>query len=232
MNEMDQMNQMDQMDPYEKKSGGVWGKIAIGCGIVLIISMCLVTAGGYWLWNNTKSLLSGFAADGLIEAVESSDLTDDQKLRIVSRVEQVRDDFVAGDITLEQVGEIAEQISESPAFYIATVMFVEQVYIAPSGLSDEEKEAAHRTLQRFARGLYEETYPMETLDEILAPVQVVDGSGNKEMKDKPSDDDLRKMLELAKEKADNAEVPDESFEVDVAGEIEKAIDEVLQGAGP
>jgi len=229
---MNQMDQMNQMDPYEKKSGSVWGKVAIGCGIVLVLAMCLVAAGGYWLWNNAKSLASGVAAEGIIQAVESSDMTDDQKSRIVSRVEQVRDDFVAGDITLEQVGEIGKRISESPAFYIASVMFVEQVYIAPSGLSDEEKEGANRTLQRFARGLYEKSYPMEALDDVLAPIQETDAGGHKQFKDKPTNEDLGKLLELAKQKADDADVPDEPFEVDVASEIEDAIDEVLQGSSP
>ena len=58
---MSQMNQMNQMDPYEQKSGSVWGKIAIGCGIVLIITMCLAAAGGYWVYNNFKSIVSGAA---------------------------------------------------------------------------------------------------------------------------------------------------------------------------
>lgn len=229
---MSQMDHMNQMDPYEQKSGNVWGKVAIGCGIALVIIMCLVFAGGFWLYKNAKSLVSGVAADGIIQMVETSDLTDDQKSRIVLRVEQVRDDFVAGNITLEQVVEIGEQISESPALYIASVMFVEQVYIVPSGLSDDEKESADRTLQRFARGLYEKSYPIDALDEVLAPIQETDAAGNTTFKEKPTDEDLRKLLELAKEKADSADVPDEPFEVDVATEIEDAIDEVLQGSGP
>ena len=229
---MSRMDQMNQRDPYEKKSGSTWGKVAIGCGIALVIIMCLVFAGGYWVYKNFKSMASGLAADGIIQMVESSDLTADQKARIVLRVEQVRNDFVAGDITLEQVVEIGEKISESPAFYIASVMFVEQVYIVPSGLSDDEKESADRTMQRFARGLYEQSYPIEALDEVLAPVQETDAAGNQKFKDKPTDEDLRKLLELAKEKADSEDVPDEPFEVDVAKEIEGAIDEVLQAAGP
>ncbi len=223
---------MNQFDQYEKKSGNVWGKVAIGCGVALVIAMCLVAAGGYWLWSNAKSLASGLAASGIIQAVESSDLTDDQKSRIVLRVEQVRDDFVAGDITLEQVAKIGEQIVESPALYIASVMFVEQAYIVPSGLSGEEKEAAGRTLQRFARGLYEKSYPMEVLEDVLAPVQKTDAGGQKQFKEKPTDEDLRELIELARQKADEAGVPDEPFVVDVAKEIEDAIDEVLQGSSP
>jgi hypothetical protein len=229
---MSQMNQFNQMDPVEQQPGSVWPKIAIGCGAVLIIALCLITAGGYWVWNNAKSLVSGVAAEGMIQMVETSDLTDDQKSRIVLRVEQVRDDFVAGVITLEQVTEIGERISESPAIYIASVMFVEQVYIVPSGLSDDEKEAANRTLQRYARGLYNGDYPIETLDDVLAPIQKTDASGQQQFKENPTDEDLRDLLDLAKEKADSAGVPDESFEVDVAGEIENAIDEVLQGPVP
>lgn len=226
------MSQMNQMDPYEQKSGNVWGKVAIGCGIALVITMCLAAAGGYWLWTKAKSFGAEVASEVIVMMVEESDLTDDQKVRIVARVEQLKDDFIAGDVTFEQITEIGERIADSPAFYIASVMFVEQVYIGPSGLSDEEKEAATRTMQRFARGLYEKSYPIEVLEDVLDPIQQTDSNGNKQFKENPTDDDLRKLLELAKEKADDAQVPDEPFEVDVAGEIEDAIDEVLQGSGP
>ncbi len=43
-----------------------------------------------------------------------------------------------------------------------------------------------------------------------------------------TDDELKAFLEKAKAKADAASIPDEPFEVNIADELEKAIDKVLK----
>lgn len=52
--------------------------------------------------------------------------------------------------------------------------------------------------------------------------------GSEQLKERLTDAELKAFLEKAKEKADAANVPDEPFEVNIADELEKAIDKALK----
>ena len=106
------------------------------------------------------------------------------------------------------------------------VYVAEEQYINPSDLSDEEKADALLTLQRFARGVFEKSIPQKALDEITAPIKV-GPVGQQELKETITTDELKALIEAARARADEAGVPNEPFEVNIADEIDKAIDAAL-----
>ncbi len=89
------------------------------------------------------------------QAIQQSQLPDDQKTRITKRVDGLADDFKNGKITFEDFGKVLEQIGDSPLLPLAMVYGAEEKYLKPSALSKEEKDAGVRSLQRLARGVAE-----------------------------------------------------------------------------
>jgi len=49
-----------------------------------------------------------------------------------------------------------DELAKSPVMQSIVISAVESAYVEPSGLSAEEKQAAHLTLQRVLRGVFEQ----------------------------------------------------------------------------
>jgi hypothetical protein len=173
-----------------------------------------------WAANVTKKA----AAD----AVAKSSLAPDDKDRVLKRINQLADDFEAGKVSTEQIGRVMQQIAESPLLPLGLVMAADEKYLKPSGLTSEDKEDGRRTLQRLARGAFEKGIPENDVQEVMQLVMQRQPDGSQQLKERLTDAELTAFLEKAKEKADAASVPDEPFEVNIADEIEKAIDKVLK----
>ena len=199
-----------------------------GCLVALALVAILLVGGGLYLYFNFRSIVGGMIAGAVTETITASQLPDEQKQRLIARIEQLKDDFIANRVTYEQLGRIAERIADSPILPIGMVYFMEQQYVEPSGLSTQEKHDARRTLERVARGVYEKDISHDKLDQMIAPISTIDAEGNRELKEQVTDEELRAFLKNAKAEADAAEVPDEPFHVDLADELDKAIDGVLK----
>lgn len=218
-------------EPFEKrqKTGGVFKYLLIGCLGIIIVSVLAMVIGGYWLYKNARSLGADIVNNASREVINSSQLPADQKQRMISRIEKVSQDFKDGKITMEQLAEIAERIGNSPMISMGMVYFFEQNYVEPSGLTAEEKADARRTLERLARGVYEKSITESEMNALTAPLMEPGANGKDKLKDKITDAELRDFLTRTKTQVELANVPDEAFEVDMAAELDKVINEVQSG---
>lgn len=203
---------------------------AMGCGCAAGCLLLVAVGIGVWISMNWKNWAADFGKQVAADAVAKSSLPEADKARIRNRINQLADDFKTGKVSTEQMGKVMEQIAQSPLLPLGLVMAADEKYVKPSGLTDEDKDAGRRTLQRLARGVFEKSIPDNDKQEVMKLVmepQPGGGSGER-LKERLTDDELKAFLEKAKEKADAAAVPDEPFEVNIADEIEKAIDNVLK----
>ena len=106
------------------------------------------------------------------------------------------------------------------------VQAVEANYVIPSGLSPEEKSAARRTIMRVLRGAIEETIEKNQIESLSEHFMTGD-EGNRQLKQRLSDTELRAFLAAAKEMVDVAEVPDEDFELRFSDKIREIVDKAL-----
>lgn len=206
------------------------GDCLTGCLIVLGVLVILGVVGGIWLANNWRDVAADMIAPPLVEAIERSDMTEDDKTRVIAQVEAVAQEFRDKKISLEEMGRLIEEIGESPVLPVAAVMLVEEQYIRRSGLSEEEKADARLQIGRLARGVFEEKIDEDRLRHVVEPIsEPGEDPDDFEIRppDRVTDDDLRRMIERAREEADEAEIPDEAFEVDIPGELERAIEKAL-----
>ena len=213
--------------PRSSRRGGVLKGCLIAVGILVLLG----AAAGIYVALHWKSWAADAARAGVRSAVEGSQLTEDQKKRVVARIDAFAGDFESGKVTVQQVTTVFEEIMAGPLLPIAMVYAAKEKYIKPSALDADEKAAGERSLERVARGVYEKKIPNSALEELTAPISTTDAQGKKTLKETLTTDELKSFLAAAKKKADDAGMPDEAFTVDIAGEIEKAIDKAT-GAAP
>ncbi len=199
----------------------------MGCGCAAVCLLLVLAGIGTWVAFNWKGWASDITKKVAADAVAKSSLPAEDKARILKRINLLADDFQAGKVSTQQLGHVMEQIAKSPLLPLGLVMAADEKYVKPSGLSSDDQDAARRTLQRLARGAFEKSIPENDTQEVMKLVMNHQPDGSEQLKERLTDDELKAFLEKAKEKADAASVPDEPFEVNIADELEKAIDKAL-----
>lgn len=201
---------------------------AMGCGCAILGLLVVLIGVGAWVAISWKGWAAGFAKQAAAEAVARSSLSPEDKARVVKRINSLADDFQAGRLTTEQAKRVFEEITNSPLLPIALVMAADEQYVKPSGLTDEEKETARRALQRLARGAFEKTIGEREINEVMQPLMDRQPDGSQRLKNRLTDEELKAFIENAKAKADTVGVPDEPFDVNIADELDNAIDRALK----
>jgi hypothetical protein len=208
------------------------GARAFWVGCLIVFAFCLCLCGGVaWFVHANLGRIRTFAADTAREAVVSgireSNLDEQEKEEVIVQVEGLVDRYKSGDITMDQLGRVMEELAQSPLMGVLVMVSIDGQYIQPSGLSTDEKEQAQRTMQRVLRGFLEDKIRQEELEEAMDYVTDRREDGSRDLKDSVSDDDLRAFLSQLKERADAAEIPDEPFEVDISEEFGQAVERAL-----
>jgi hypothetical protein len=82
-------------------------------------------------------------------------------------------------------------------------------------------------LQRYSRGIVERTIQRDQVDETLSQIQEQDKKGNRKLKTTLSTEELETLIAQVKQQADDAGVPNESYQVNLAHEVRIAIDRAM-----
>ncbi len=219
-----------EAEPYQPPARGcspTASCLISGCLGGMALALLLFAAGMFLVWRFGKPVITEAVAEGLTQTIQQSSMKEEDKTGLIHEVHRVRDAFQGGRISLENIQRIVESIGDSPAIIVGSLYAANDLLVQPSGLTDDEKAAAWRTLQRVARGYHEGKISDEDLEDVVEPLSDQDGNGNVRFSNDVNDEDLRAALEKAKALADQAEVPDEDFEIDVVGEVRQIVDQVL-----
>ena len=198
-----------------------------GCLIALVVIILLGVGIGVYVYSNWKGWAAGLMSATTEQVLQQSPLAKEEKDRIMARVNALGVEFKEGKITSDQLGNVAKAIGESPILPSGMVIATERKYLNPSALSNEEKEAGRRSLQRLARAIVEKKVTMDEAETAAAPIATKDANGNFKLKEAVTDAELRQFLANAKDKADAAKIPDEAYVINFADELDKVIDQAL-----
>ena len=234
---LDLRNETPNYAPYPQHNQGMstGAKVAIGCGVAALVVTLAIGIGIWYVMTNLKGIVSDLATGVITQAVNDSNIPADQKQRINARLNQLNTDFKDGKVTTDQIAAIAEALMEGPVLPIGTVLFVDSQYIQPSALTDQEKADGRQSLERLARGVFDKFINPDKLEPVMEPITEPDPTDptSRQLKPNPTTEELREFLKRAKAEADTANVPDEPWTIDLADEVDKAIDQVLNpSAGP
>jgi hypothetical protein len=204
-----------------------WQSCLTGCLIVFVILLVLAVLVGFWISRNWRDWAANVGTEGVRQLISESQLPAEEQQEVMIQVDRVGTAFRENKMSMEQVGKLMQMFAESPLFSMFGASMLEQHYFAKSGLSAEEKAAAHVTLQRFIRGSIDEKIPEAGRDAAMRYVATKDGNGNWQLRDELTDQEIRDFLAEAKKQADEAGIPDQPADVDVSEEVKKIVDEAL-----
>jgi hypothetical protein len=203
--------------------------IAIGCLVAIIAVILIFVAIGVYVVNNYQTWLAHGISSGMHALIESSDLPQHEISEITEIIDQIKNDYLSGEISMEELGLILESMTGSPVIPIGLVIQFEESYVVPSGLDHDEKAMANLNLNRLARGISSGQIGWEMVDEILAPISDPGEDGNQHLRApaEVSDGDIRQVLAAVQETADVAEISHEKIEIDISDEFKKSVETAL-----
>ena len=203
--------------------------VATGCLVAIIAVILIFVAIGVYIANNYQTWLAHGIAAGMHALIDSSDFPLQEKSEITEIIDQIKDGYLAGEISLDELGLILESMGDCPALPIGLVTQFEQSYVEPSGLSSEEKALANLNLNRLARGISDGQIGWEVIDEILAPISDPGEDGNQNLKapEQVTDEEIRLVLATVQEAVDQARISNQKIEIDISDEFRKSVEDAL-----
>ncbi|MCU0877982.1 MAG: hypothetical protein MUF06_09380 [Pirellulaceae bacterium] len=234
-------------DRQKSGSGCGWG-LLIGCLGAVVLAIVLCAGIGLYVRNNADKWIAGIVREGIVAVVRESEIPEAEKTEVIAQIDRVVDAYKARRINQQDLEGIFEQLQESPVFVLISVWGIEQAYLAPSGLTAEEKEAGRLVVQRSMRGVVEKKISQESLSAAIPSNGQVGQNGESAdglppgedelQKSVPpvggperqlTDDEVRQMLARLKQLADDAQIPAEPYIVDIGDAMKQVVDKALAG---
>ena len=209
-------------DPPKKSGCGCAGGCVLGCLGMMLVCVLLCAGGGYYAWKQLPNWTEQF----VVTLIDKSELVQADKDELKHQVQRISGGLRDGSVTMEQFGQIGKEAMKKP-FTLLIISLVGSEHVRESSLSDEEKENAKRTIQRVSRGLIEGKITDEAIDPAMSSIAAKDQNGIRQPREHVSDEELRTFLKEAKRLADEANIPDEDYEIRLAPELRKVVDRVL-----
>jgi hypothetical protein len=202
---------------------------ATGCLIAIIVVVLIIVGGGIYVAKNFKSWAAAGITAAMSMMIEESDLPDVEKSEIVEILNQVKEEYLAGDISLEELGQILEAMVDCPAIAMGIIVQFEVSYVESSILSDGEKNDAKLALNRFAQGLTSGEIGWEEIEAIVAPISETTAEGDITLKEpaRVTVDEIREVLAAVKLAADRAGIPEQLLEIDISESFKESIEQAL-----
>ncbi len=208
-----------------KNKSGMATALLIGLIAVLLI---FVAAGVYAAKNYRVWIAHGITA-GMNAVINSSAIPEQEKAEVTRIISQLKEGYLADEISMAELGLILEAIGTCPALPIGLVVQFEQSYVVPSGLSGDEKMAAGLHLNRLARGLADGRIDWSISEQILAPISDPGQDGKQHLRSPElvTDTEILEVLVTAKDIADEAGISEEMIEIDISDEFLKSVEQAL-----
>ena len=204
-----------------------------GISTVLLASivafLLIVVGAGVYVYNNYESLIAHGITAAMNAVIQNSDLPVEDRYEIAEIISQIKDSYLADDITSAELGLILEAIGSSPALTIGLVTQFQQSYIVPSNLSSSEKFSADINLNRLARGLSEGSVDWVIVNDLLSEISELGADGTHHLKapSEVSDDEIRQVLATVKNVVDEAGISEEKIYIDISDEFKKSVEQAL-----
>jgi len=208
-----------------KSQSGIASALLVG----LIAVVLIFVAGGVYAAKNYKVWIADGITAGMNAVINSSAIPGQEKAEVTRIISQLKEDYLALEISIAELGLVLEAIGTCPALPIGLVVQFEQSYVVPSGLNADQKMAAGLHLNRLARGLSDGRIDWSVSEQLLAPISDPGEDGKQHLRspDLVSDHEILEVLVTAKNIADEAEISEAMIEIDISDEFLKAVEGAL-----
>lgn len=220
------------------RRGGA-SKVVVGCLVVLVLALGALVAGGFFVAQNWRGWMASAVEIGINETASQAGLAPSQLDEIKAQVGALMDDFRAGNVTLEQLGLVAEELTEGgDIIAMGVVQGVGTQYLGAVQLDEAAAASGRMAIQRFVQGLNDGSIESGALQSALAPLQ--DAAGQDVIRISVNDismalkppgrvtpEELQQVFTNLHEAATAAGVPTEVPPFDFAAHLREAIDRAL-----
>jgi hypothetical protein len=197
--------------------------------LIIVFAGLLLLCGGAFtmLFKGAKRVLVKGIRDPMTQMVHQSNLPEAQKKSLSNNLEYLADGLEEGEIGVQQVVNLNRQLAQDGFYQLLFVEIAEHHALTELELTEQEQAETRRTFERFQRGLVEETISMDTAERIASPLASTDEGGKPEVKQQVTKEQLRAFIDEMKSAVDQAGVPDEPYQVDLAGRLDRIFEDVL-----
>ena len=201
---------------------------SIGCLIVLIVGVGL----GVYAYRKAFELGGDALEKGAEAGMTELGLPTDEVEAAMKPVRELAAKVRNRKIRVKQAVAIGAALAQGPVLATVMMRVFEVKYIDPSDLPAAEKRRAKTSASRFAHGLVAEKIPTSEAEKIQAIVTVTttnsQGETTTNLKPNLTTEELRKCVAIAKKAADEAGIENRLFKIDLAAEVEAAIEKGMQ----
>jgi hypothetical protein len=214
--------------PHPRR-GGALKVVGIGCGVLVAIAII----GGVVVALNARKMMAAGLRAGMIALVDQTPVSEDQKAQLRARVEQLTVDFREKRVTFEQLGMTMQNLAEGPLLSVGFMMGAERKYVIDAGLPEDETAAARRAFARVYRGLDGGELGASDVNDLLDPYTTRPDPNNPERREfrDITAEERAALIESLTAKADEFDIPDEDFEIQLIDILNEAIADAT-GAPP
>ena len=216
-------------------------------GISLLVSLLLVflgfvfiggalcVAGVWYVASNLDKWVVGIGREAIVAAINDSELPEGEKAEVITQIDRVVTAYKEKKIDQADLERVLNDLQDSPALKALALYGIEDEFLEGTSLTDKEIAQARLTFQRALRGVYEGKISDETFYDLLPGFDIdevrlaANNNAANNAADEPTDDDLRETLVKLKVLADNANIPNEPFQLDIGDAVKKLVDQALAG---
>lgn len=232
--------------PASKPRRSSVGKWVLGILLVLFgmftLGGILCVAGVYYVATNIDKWVVGIGREAIVAMINEASISATEKTEVIGQVDRVVTAYKERKINQADLEKALTELNETPAFKVLSLVGLDDQFLTSSSLSEEQIAAGRRSYQRALRGVYEGKFTEEELYAVL-PIEADENDDDKTANQGgenirlvnnqgpkvAGDDEIRESLVKLKLMADNAGIPNESFQLDIGDEVKRVVDRLLEG---
>ena len=204
------------METQEEKSSSVAKILGMGC-LTLFLLAGLAT---FYVVKNIKGIGAEFVQMGAEAILDETLLPAEDKNQLKEVLDDLVDDFKNDKISQDEFAAMIDSLAEGGLIPAMGLRFFEVTYLNSVDLSEEDIEKYAQILSRYRWGIIREEInsSSQRYSEIIDIITIENGDAI-EFKKSLNLDELKSCIDIMAEVAEENEIPDQYFELNLADEI-------------
>lgn len=204
-------------EQQEEEGCWAWAPAIIAIATLLLIIFFIFCAGStYYLFQQRGDMALRTLDGTLVPLLEQSNMRPDDKTRVIQSIQQFVEEAKTQQFENWQVAGATQRLIRIPLLSWGDLQAIEDMIRVRESFSDQEKSDGLKAISRLMRAIELDEVTNVEMPQLFAPVSTEsDNAKGYELQFDPKDSDLKAFLEIAGKRADDADVPDRSFEVNV-----------------
>lgn len=206
-------------------TGGTRKWLIIGCLVFVVLpTVCCLSFVIYGYFYGNEIAFNAMR-EPVLASFKNSPLSQADQDKLIVQVDRVGAAWFRGKLTHNEVREIMEELTATSTLTLAKLQGIQQI-ANESHLDQSDKSAINRTIGRVGSGL--STGEIKKLNVDAALDSATQSEDFRKLAASLSEEELLKIHAALKTLADNAEVADEDFTIEIDAEIKHVVDRHLK----